>query len=164
MGVGWEHSDGGSDMHPDLHAFLGRMKSLFRGRRLESEMAEELEFHQALLRQKLEREGAAPVDAEKAARRSFGNASRWHERMREVRQFRALENLQRDIRFSLRLLRKSPGFTLIALLTLTVGIGANTAVFSLINGLLLRPLPVPHADRLAVLRFEEDGPEPVYEF
>ncbi len=66
--------------------------------------------------------------------------------------------------FSARLLRKSPGFTAVALLTLTLGVGANTAVFSLINGLLLRPLPVPHAEQLAVLRMEEGGPEPNYSF
>ena len=83
-----------------------------------------------------------------AARHTFGDAGRWHERLRELWQFRRLENLLRDISFSARLLKKSPGFTTVALLTLTIGVGANTAIFSLINGLLLRPLPVPHADQL----------------
>ena len=70
----------------------------------------------------------------------------------------------RDVSFSVRLLRKSPGFTAVALLTLALGVGANTAVFSLINGLLLRPLPVPHSEQLAVLRIEEGGPQPEYSF
>ena len=90
--------------------------------------------------------------------------SRWRERLTELWQFGTLENLLRDLTFSARLLRKSPGFTAVALLTLTLGVGANTAVFSLINGLLLRPLPVPHAEQLVVLRMEEGGPQPNYSF
>ena len=79
-------------------------------------------------------------------------------------QFGAIENLLRDVSFSARLLRKSPGFTAVSLLTLMLGVGANTAVSPLINGLLLRPLPVPDAEQLAVLRMEEGGPEPNYAF
>jgi putative ABC transport system permease protein len=97
-------------------------------------------------------------------RGAFGNGARWQERLRELWQFQFLVNFSRDLSFSARLLRRSPGFTLIALLTLALGVGANTAVFSLINGLLLRPLPVPHAEQLVVLRMEEGGPEPNYSF
>ena len=100
-----------------------------------------------------------PAELDLAARRVFGNGSRWQERLAELWQFRTLENFLRDLSFSARLLRKSPGFTAVALLTLALGVGANTAVFSLINGLLLRPLPVPHAEQLAVLRMEEGGPQ-----
>jgi predicted permease len=129
-----------------------------------AEIHEELEFHQALLRDRLSRQGVPPAELDMATRRTFGSASRWRERLTEVWQFETIENLMRDLSFSVRLLRKSPGFTAVALLTLTLGVGANTAVFSLINGLLLRPLPVPHAEQLAGLRMEEGGPQPNYSF
>jgi predicted permease len=140
------------------------MKSLFRRKRMDREMTEELEFHQTLMRERLEREGSSKAEADATTKRAFGNASRWQERLREVWQFRALESVARDIKFSTRLLVKSPGFTAIALLTLALGVGANTAVFSLINGLLLRPMPVPDASQLVVLRIEEGGPQPGYSF
>ena len=90
--------------------------------------------------------------------------SRWHERLRELWQFRSLENLGRDVSFSLRVLRKSPGFTLVAILTLALGVGANTTVFSMINGLLLRPLAVPESNRLAVLGIDRGRPQIQYSF
>src|SRR5271168_1327803 len=136
-----------------LRQIVLKIQSLFRRRSTASEINEELEFHQALLRDRLSRQGVPPAELDMATRRTFGNASRWRERLTELWQFGTLENLLRDLSFSARLLRKSPGFTLVALLTLTLGVGANTAVFSLINGLLLRPLPVPHAEQLAVLLY-----------
>ena len=151
-------------MAAGLHEFFLRIKSLFLRRRNDRELAEELEFHQALLRERLLRQGTPAAELDAAARRAFGNGSHWHERLRELWQFQSLENFSRDLSFSARLLRRSPGFTLVALLTLALGVGANTAVFSLINGLLLRPLPVPHAEQLVVLRMEEGGPEPNYSF
>lgn len=151
-------------MTAGLHEFFLRIRSLFLRRRNQRELAEELEFHQTLLRERLLRQGTPAAELDAAARRAFGNGSRWHERLRELWQFQSLENFSRDLSFSARLLRRSPGFTLVALLTLALGVGANTAVFSLINGLLLRPLPVPHAEQLVVLRMEEGGPEPNYSF
>jgi predicted permease len=151
-------------MIPSLYEWMKRLRALFHKRRMDREMAEELEFHQALLREKLLRQGVPQLEVDLATRRAFGNASRWRERLRELWQFKTLENLLRDLGFSVRLLSKSPGFTAVAILTLTVGVGANTAVFSLVNALLLRPLPVPHAEQLVVLRMDENGPQPNYAF
>jgi predicted permease len=145
-------------------AFLLRLKLLFKPGTTQREIAEELEFHQTLLRERLSRQGVPTYELNLRATRVFGNTARWQERLTELWQFRTLENLLRDLTFSARLLRKSPGFTAVALLTLALGVGANTAVFSLINGLLLRPLPVPQAEQLAVLKMEDGGPEPEYDF
>ena len=106
-------------MAQNLHEFLLRMKALFQKSRLDRDMADELAFHQAMLQNKLLQQGVAPKDADAQTRRAFGNTSRWHERLRELWQFGSLENLRRDIGFSIRVLRKSPGFTFVALLTLT---------------------------------------------
>ena len=125
---------------------------IFRRRRLYSDVAEEVRQHIEEKAEQLMSEGMGREEAELAARRAFGNVALLEERGREVWQWTRLENLWRDIGYSARLLKKSPGFTAVAILTLTLGIGANTAIFSLLNGLLLRPLPVPNADRLAVLR------------
>ena len=151
-------------MSESLHEFLLRLKTLFRKRRMDREMAAELEFHQAMLREKLLREGVPAPEVDMATRRRFGNAKRWQERLRELWQFRTLESLRRDLSYSVRLLRKSPGFSVVALLTLALGVGANTTVFSIINGLLLRPLPVPDSGSLTVLAIEQGQPRPNYSF
>ena len=152
-------------MAPVLHEFLTRLKSLFHKRSMDREMIEELELHQSLLRDKLARQGLmASTELNRTVQRAFGKTERWHERLRELWQFRGLENLLRDIRFSFRLLKKSPGFTAIALITLALGVGANTSVFSLVNALLFRPLAVPHADQLAILSYSQGGPDPQYDF
>ena len=151
-------------MAQNLNEFLLRLKALFQKHRLDRDMADELAFHQAMIQKKLLQQGVAPEDADAQTRRAFGNASRWHERLRELWQFGSLENLRRDISFSIRVLRKSPGFTFVALLTLTLGVGANTTVFSMINGLILRPLPVPQSDRLAVLGIDLKRPTINYSF
>ncbi|WP_263419364.1 ABC transporter permease [Terriglobus albidus] len=144
-------------MLPAISAFLGRFSSLFRKRRMESEMSEELAFHRDRLREKYLQEGMSASEAERAARVRFGDAQRWRERLREIWSFRLLEELMRDVRFSLRLLWKSPGFTAVAMATLALGVSANTAVFALIDSLLLRPLPIPAAHEMVVLTMLEDG-------
>ena len=137
-------------MAPGLHEFFLRVRALFLRRRMERDMADELAFHHAMLREKLARQGGASCDLDRLTQYRFGRKEKWHERLREIWQFRRTENLARDVSFSFRVLIKSPGFTVIAILTLVLGVGANTTVFSVINGLLLRPLPVPESSRLVV--------------
>ena len=145
-------------------SWFNRFSNLFRRENLDEELDEELQFHlDARTRDNLN----AGMNAEAAlhnARSRFGNATLAKERAHEMNIVIWVETIGRDLRYALRSLRKSPGFTMVALLTLALGVGANTAVFSLINGLLLRPLPVPHSEQLAVLRMNEDDARPEYSF
>jgi predicted permease len=116
---------------------------------LDQDLKDELAFHIAMREEQLRREGRS--DPRLAARRQFGNVTRVQEECRESWMFASIERLITDVRYARRSLAKRPGFTVVAILTLALGIGANSAVFSAINAILLRPLPFPNADRLMVL-------------
>ncbi|HEY1578344.1 MAG TPA: ABC transporter permease [Terracidiphilus sp.] len=105
----------------------------------------------------LEAEGVPRREAEQTARREFGNVALTQQRSREQWQWRALESLIADLKFTLRRLRKSPGFAITVLLTLAIGIGANTAVFSVVNRVLLKPLAYPNANELIALFLDAPG-------
>ena len=124
-----------------LGALLGRG-------RMERELDEELRFHLEREAEERVRQGMSPAQARRTALRDFGGVERYKEECRDVRGVRALEELWQDVRYGARALRKHPGFTLVAAGSLALAIGTNTAVFTLVNGLFLRPLPVPGADQL----------------
>ncbi len=131
-----------------------RAKALFKRRQLDRDLREELNFHLAMRQEKYRAAGLASEDAAMAARRLFGNVTGFKEACREAWTFTWLENLARDLRYGLRQLRRNPGFTVVAVLTLALGIGANTAIFSVIDAVMLRMLPVHEPERLVQVGFQ----------
>jgi predicted permease len=132
-----------------------RIASLFRRKRLDAELEEELRTHIALAQEEHLQRGMSPQHARRAALRSFGGLTQIQERYRNQRGIPMLEQLNRDLRFGIRQLRRSPGFAITAVVTLALGVGANTAIFTLIDSIVLRPLPYPNQDRLVSISTEE---------
>jgi len=129
-----------------------RLRSIFHKNRAELDLSEELQFHLQNQIDEYVAQGMNPKEARHTALRSLGGIEQTKEECRDARKVNLIENFLQDARFGLRMLRRSPGFSLLAILCLTLGIGANAAVFSWIEGILFRPYPaVAHQERLVAI-------------
>jgi predicted permease len=133
------------------------LTDLFRRKEIYGDLAEEMRLHLEERTEQLVSEGMSRKEAEQAARRAFGNATVLEERSREVWRMPFVESFWSDLKLVFRRLRKSPAFAATVVLTLAIGIGANTAVFSVLNSVLLRPLPYPEAEQLVALHLVAPG-------
>src|SRR5438094_225356 len=141
-------------MERRLYKVLLRCRSLFRSQRVEEELDEELRFHlDQQIQQHVDR-GLTREEATRAARLTLGGLEQQKDACRDARHTEWIDHTWRDVRYAMRVLRASPGFTIVALLSLALGIGANTAIFQLIDAIRLRHLPVLRAEELADVRIE----------
>src|SRR5262245_4383970 len=137
-----------------------RLRSLFRQDAVDAELGDELAFHFDQLVEEFRDRGMCPRDARLAARRAIGNLPLIEEQCRDTRAVTWLHDMRQDLVYGARMLRRNPGFTVVALASLSLGIGANTAILSVIGAVMRDGLPIPNDDRLVVLRtYPLDNPQ-----
>src|SRR5690242_3596643 len=135
-------------------AFL-RLRALIFPRRMDEELREELQFHIEMQTRKNEADTAHPDAARRRARLQFGSFERTTEECREVRGASMVDRLSRDLGYAIRILRKNRGFTAVAIVTLALGIGASTSIFSVIENVLLEPFPYPDAHHFMTVEIRD---------
>ena len=140
-----------SDLIPAVKRLVSRLVTTFTSGRAERTLAREVGSHLAMLEDEFRRRGMAETEARAAARRALGGVEQVKERQRDARSFMVLTQLLQDVRYAVRSMRRAPGFAAAAILTLALGIGANTAIFSLFDAVLLKSLPVREPGRLYYL-------------
>jgi hypothetical protein len=129
---------------------LSKFRDLFRNNRAEEELAREVESHLILLADDFERRGMPPEEARLAAKRAYGGVEQAKQAHRDERSLLWIEQTIQDLRYAVRTLAKSPGFAAVAILTLALGIGANTAIFSVIDAVMFRSLRAEDPERLVI--------------
>ena len=140
-----------------LHDLIFRIRSLFRRRAMDSELDAELRFHRERQLEQYTRAGLSPADARRRFALEFGGVQQTREATQDARGVSILDDVVRDIRYGTRSLLRAPAFTIVAVLTLGLGLGANTAIFSVVYRVLLRPLP--YADPAALVVLNETTPK-----
>ncbi len=134
-----------------MRVWTSRCAALFRRGKLDRELDDELRAHLEMAAEENQRRGMSSDEARRAALREFGGVTQVRETVRLREGWPPIENLRRDVSYAFRQMRKAPGFTSVVVLTLALGIGATTAIFTLVYSTLLRPLPYPQADRILAL-------------
>lgn len=140
-----------------LSDLLYRLRALFRGKEMDAEADDELRYHLEREAEKYRLSGISAEDAARRARLAFGGRTQVEQECRNSRGTKFVEDLLQDLRYAVRSFAKTPGLSLMIVLSLAIGIGANTAIFSVTSTLLLKPLPYPHPDRLAILWLRSPG-------
>src|SRR5688500_8592646 len=141
-----------------IRAALARLAGLFTGPNADDDLREELQAHLEMETAENIRRGMHPVEARRQAILASGGLTQAGEAVRDQRGLPWIEGIAADVKYALRALRPSAAFTAIVVMTLALGIGANTAIFSVVSGVLLKPLPHRDGDRLLYLRHSGDGP------
>src|ERR1051325_8116767 len=141
-----------------LRILFQRLRALFQRRNLEQELDEEIRTHLEMQIEDYQRQGMTAEEARYAALRKFGGVDQVKETYRDRRGLPVVETLLRDLVYGLRMLRRSPGTTTVAILSLAFGIGVNTALFSAVDAVLLKSLPVREASRLIVFEWQAGRP------
>ncbi len=133
-------------------ALFARLRSIAKSRRIDDEITREIDAHIAMEIEHRQKRGMSPEEARRTALRDFGGIGRVREEVRDTRGMTLWDALTQDVKFGFRTLRRSPGYTAAAVLILGLGIGANTSIFSVIVGVLLKPLPFRNGNELVLVQ------------